>query len=29
LPHASWPGLAGLLLATPSPWRHSALQAEN
>jgi hypothetical protein len=29
LPHASWPGLAGLLLAAPSPWRHSALRAEN
>ena len=29
LPHAPWPGLAGLLLAAPSPWRHSALRAEN
>jgi hypothetical protein len=29
LPHASRPGLAGLLLSTPSPLRLRALQAEN
>jgi len=28
LPHASWPGLAGLLLTTPKPWLQRALLAE-